>query len=58
MSSSETSWQFVHATPTTEMQRVSVPGGWIYRDLITSYDGKILSTAICFVPMPPPAPAR
>jgi len=51
-------WQFVHETPTTELQRIRVPGGWIYRDLITSYDGKILSTAICFVPMAPMPPAR
>lgn len=56
MSETVETWEAI--SPFNRLDRIRVPGGWIYRDLITSHDGKILSTAICFVPMPPPAPAR
>jgi hypothetical protein len=43
-------WQFVDAS--TDLQRIRVPGGWIYRDTARDAVGKALSTSICFVPLP------
>jgi hypothetical protein len=48
-------WELVLATEDGDyLDRVAVPGGWLYRDTFWHRPGDRGHMTMCFVPLPPP----
>jgi hypothetical protein len=49
-------WEDV-ASPSTGdyLERIEVPGGWIYRQVYKDHNMRVIATALVFVPAPEPA---
>ena len=48
-------WELVCVTDDGDyLERISIPGGWLYRDVFYNKNLDRTMMAMCFVPMPPP----